>query len=297
MVKNKAENRAAGRPKKEIDHFRFRELYAAWEIGKISQKNMCVELDISRATLARLIAAYRSEIDDEPKLQSEIFVDPALFKIDEHNVSDGLEFLKNIKTSKISAVFFDPQYRHILDYLQYGNEGHGRQKGRSSLPQMTDAQISAMINEISRSLKPSGYLFLWIDKYLLTDGTTLDGWISRSKLLRKVDLIVWDKQRLGMGSRSRYRTEYLLIVQKEPLSSRQTWFDHGLPDVWSEKIKDRKHPHQKPIGLLKRLIVATTVPGDVICDPAAGSYITLSATLSVGDRHFVGCDIQDQSGK
>ena len=290
MTKNREEHRTVGRPKKEISHLRFRELYSAWENGKVSQKDICAELQISRATLSRIIAEYRQGKDVEQKLREDVLKDPNTYNFNGENVSDGLTLLKCIKNDKIATVFFDPQYRHVLDYLRYGNEGSGRQKQRSHLPQMTNEQISAMIFEISRVIKPSGYLFLWVDKYLITDGLTIADWITNTPL-RKVDMIIWDKGKIGSGARSRYRTEYLLIIQKEPLLARETWVDHGLPDIWPEKVVRKSHPHQKPIELLKRLIIATTTPGDVICDPAAGSYTTLSATASAGDRIFIGCDL------
>jgi site-specific DNA-methyltransferase (adenine-specific) len=42
--------------------------------------------------------------------------------------------------------------------------------------------------------------------------------------------------------------------------------------------------------LQQRLIEAVTNPGDVIVDPAAGSYSVLTAANN-SDRHFLGCDL------
>src|SRR4051812_8996660 len=72
---------------------------------------------------------------------------------------DGLILLKSLKNSSVSAVFFDPQYRGVLDKMNYGNEGE-RQIERSKLIQMNEKKIIAFVREVNRILKPSGHLFL-----------------------------------------------------------------------------------------------------------------------------------------
>jgi hypothetical protein len=50
------------------------------------------------------------------------------------------------------------------------------------------------------------------------------------------------------------------------------------------------HPHVKPIGLITRLIGAVTKPGELVVDPAAGSFVVMRAANQLG-REFIGCDI------
>ena len=105
-----------------------------------------------------------------------------------------------------------------------------------------------------------------------------------------VDLIAWDNGRFGMGYRSRRCGDYLLILQKPPLRAKATWRDHGIRDRWVEKVDTRIHPHIKPAGLIRRLIAAVTAPGDLIIDPAAGSFLVMHVAHELG-RRFIGCDI------
>src|SRR6266487_5751 len=72
---------------------------------------------------------------------------------------DGLTLLKSLKNNSVSVVFFDPQYRGVLDKMNYGNEGE-RQIERSKLIQMNEKKIIAFVREVNRVLKPSGHLFL-----------------------------------------------------------------------------------------------------------------------------------------
>lgn len=50
---------------------------------------------------------------------------------------DGVVILNNIKDNAVPIVFFDPQYRGVLDKLSYGNEGK-RQIKRAELDQMPE---------------------------------------------------------------------------------------------------------------------------------------------------------------
>ena len=105
-----------------------------------------------------------------------------------------------------------------------------------------------------------------------------------------VDLIAWDSLRLGMGKRSRRRGDYLVVLQRPPTKARATWRDRGIPSRWQEKVERKLHPHAKPVKLTERLIAATTEPGDLVVDPAAGSFVVMHAAHQMG-RNFIGCDI------
>ena len=208
-------------------------------------------------------------------------------KVNYKNKIDGALLLSKIETDSIKCVFFDPQYRGILDKLSYGNEGVSRGKGRSSLTQMNERTIRKFIKEIDRCLVPSGYLFLWVDKFHLVEG--VNPWFDGTQL-KSVDMIVWDKTRIGMGYRTRRKSEYLVVVQKSPLKAKSTWTNHKIPDVWSEKAI-KNHPHSKPINLQSELIKAVTSKSDIVVDPASGGYSVFEACKLTG-RTFLGGDIE-----
>ena len=201
---------------------------------------------------------------------------------------DALELLNSLSDGCSPLVFFDPQHRSTLTRLQYGNEGI-RQQERCALPQMTDEYIDECDHEIVRVLHPSAYLMLWSDAFRL-----LESYHQRIAL-KPVALVAWDNERMGMGYRTRNRGDYLVVLQKPPLAAKSTWSDHGIPDRWVEKVDRKIHPHVKPIGLISRLISATTKPGDLIIDPAAGSFVVMHAALALG-RRFIGVDLTYEEG-
>ena len=72
-----------------------------------------------------------------------------------------------------------------------------------------------------------------------------------------------------------------------------------MPDVWkmpSAGMWEKhcgKHPTQKPLRLLYRIILSCTREGDRILDPFAGSCTTGIAANLLG-RKFVGIDMSEE---
>jgi site-specific DNA-methyltransferase (adenine-specific) len=209
--------------------------------------------------------------------------------LDTRNVGCGLALLRAIPDEFTPLAFFDAQFRAVLDKLALGNEG-ARQRHRVALPQMSESLIRDFGREIARVLMPSGYCAFWTDKFGLATGlVAIPG-------LQVVDLLVWDTGGFGMGHRTRHRGEPLVFLQRPPIAARSArllrpWrATPSIPDVWVEKIVDRRHPHQKAARLIRALIEALTLPGDVVVDPAAGSFVVMDAALAAG-RHFLGTDL------
>ena len=51
-----------------------------------------------------------------------------------------------------------------------------------------------------------------------------------------------------------------------------------------------RHPTQKPEELLRKLVLASSKPGDLVLDPFSGSGTTLVAAEQLG-RLWVGCEM------
>jgi site-specific DNA-methyltransferase (adenine-specific) len=203
---------------------------------------------------------------------------------------DALTLLRSLPDCCTRLVFFDPQHRENLDRMKYGNEG-ARQQERCLMPQMASKYIDDCCRAAARILSPSGYLLRWANAFQVCEGQHL----RLADVLQYVDLIAWDNQRLGMGYRARRRGDYLVVLQKWPLKAKATWRSHAIPDRWLEKVDRTLHPHIKPIGLINALIGATTIPGELVVDPAAGSFVVLHAARGLG-RDFIGCDIAYERG-
>ena len=200
---------------------------------------------------------------------------------------DGLDFLALLPPACAPAAFLDPQYRGVLEKLAYGNEGKTRGRRRAALAQMSETVIARFLQGIDRALIPSGHLFLWVDKFHLCQGVR--PWLDGTEL-DIVDLVTWNKGTFGMGYRTRRRAEYCVVLQKAPRRAKGVWQVHDIPDVALERAGQRDHPHAKPVGLQGDLLAAVSHEGDIVIDPAAGSFSVLEAARSRG-RTFLGCDL------
>lgn len=75
--------------------------------------------------------------------------------------------------------------------------------------------------------------------------------------------------------------------KKPGLQMRSIW-SIGTPKP--EEKKYGKHPTQKPLDLLRRIVLSSTNKGDVILDPFTGSSTTGIAS-AINDRKFIGIDL------
>ncbi len=80
------------------------------------------------------------------------------------------------------------------------------------------------------------------------------------------------------------------FLKKPNLQMRSVWAI-GTPKPTEKTFG--KHPTQKPFELLRRIVLASTNPGDNILDPFAGSSTTGLAAYYYG-RKFVGIEIEQQ---
>lgn len=119
--------------------------------------------------------------------------------------------------------------------------------------------------------------------------------------------ITWQKTNPSPNLSCRYfthSTETILWAKKN--ASAKHYFNYKLmkeinggkqmKDVWTGPLTPQrekifgKHPTQKPLYLLERILLASTREGDSILDPFCGSGTTGVACKLLGGRNFIGID-------
>ena len=163
----------------------------------------------------------------------------------------------------------------------------------------------------------------WIDacKALLKDNGTIwvcgtfhkiysvEMWVKEAGF-KIINIITWQKSDptpTWGDLHFNFSSEYIIWARKNPKSRHYFNFElmkqmNGgvlMPDVWKlptvgmwEKTCG-KHPTQKPLRLLYRIILASTQIGETILDPFAGSCTTgIAANLL--DRKFIGIDQSEE---
>ena len=207
---------------------------------------------------------------------------------------------------QVDVIFADPPY-----FLSNGGKKiQGRQMVSVDKGSWDKLDSLEQINSFNRK---------WIDacRTLLKDNGTI--WVcgtfhniySVEMCLKEsgfqiINIITWQKSDptpTWGDLHFNFSSEYIIWARKNPKSRHYFNFElmkqmNGgvlMPDVWKlptvgmwEKTCG-KHPTQKPLRLLYRIILASTQIGETILDPFAGSCTTgIAANLL--DRKFIGID-------
>ncbi|WLP85322.1 DNA-methyltransferase [Mycoplasma seminis] len=102
------------------------------------------------------------------------------------------------------------------------------------------------------------------------------------------ETILWARK-INNGIKGKHYFDYQLMKQIND--------NKQMKDVWTlnlpakDEKKFGKHPTQKPLGLLERIILASSKQGDVILDPFNGSGTTGVAAVKL-NRKYIGIDIE-----
>ncbi len=80
-------------------------------------------------------------------------------------------------------------------------------------------------------------------------------------------------------------------IKKENAQMRSVW---SIPTSKNSEKEYGKHPTQKPLDLLKRVILSSTKENDIILDPFCGSGTTGVACGCLNARSFIGIEIDKE---
>jgi len=234
------------------------------------------------------------------------------FEDHKHNVilfnENCLKILSELPENSVDMIFADPPY-----FLSNG--GFTCHAGRQVSVNKGKWDISKGIHEnyqftsdwlkaCQRVLTPNGTIWVSGTSHIIyTVGYAMQ--VLGYKMLNN---IAWFKVNPPPNLSCRYfthSTETILWAAKNKHSKH--YFDYPLMkklnnnkqmlSMWSikapgreEKIYD-KHPTQKPLKLLERIVLASTKPGDIVLDPFSGSSTTGLAACKE-DRQYIGIELE-----
>jgi site-specific DNA-methyltransferase (adenine-specific) len=232
-----------------------------------------------------------------------------LFFKDENSalyLNDSFEQLPKFPAEYVDVIFADPPYFLSNDGITCkGGKMTSVNKGDWDKAVTFDDKHEfnrRWISLCKKILKPNGTI--WISGTLhniYSVGTALE-----QEGFKIMNNITWQKTNPPPNLTCKYfthSTETILWAKKN--SSAKHFFNYELmkelndgkqmKDVWSGALTPRneklfgKHPTQKPLYLLKKILLASTREGDLILDPFCGSGTTGVACKLLG-RKFIGID-------
>ncbi len=228
---------------------------------------------------------------------------------------DSMEALKQFPENHVDMIFADPPY-HLSNggFTCHAGKRVSVNKGKWDASNGTEEDFDfqrAWIKACKRVLKPNGTI--WISGTYHSIYSC--GFALQREGYKVLNEICWFKPNAAPNLSGRYFTashETLIWARKNPEGKHTFNYDKirngnwhiedilknpgkQMRSVWAigtpkpiEK-KFGKHPTQKPLDLLKRIVIASTNEGDLILDPFSGSSTTGLAAYFYG-RNFTGID-------
>ncbi len=102
------------------------------------------------------------------------------------------------------------------------------------------------------------------------------------------ETIIW----AAKNKNSRHTFNYKLMKETNAGKQMKSVWTIPPPEPWEKRFG--KHPTQKPVALIDRIIRASSNEGDLVLDPFAGSGTTLLAALRLR-RFTIGIEFEDSS--
>ena len=165
---------------------------------------------------------------------------------------------------------------------------------------------SAWLSRCQRVLKPNGTIWVSGTHHVIHSV----GFAMQQLGMKILNDITWEKPNPPPNLSCRYFTHSgeTLIWAAKNKSARHTFnyelmksFNSGkqMKSIWrmtSPKNDEKtfgKHPTQKPVALLERVLLSASKERDTVFDPFAGSSTTGVAAIRT-NRQFVGCELEDE---
>jgi DNA modification methylase len=208
---------------------------------------------------------------------------------------DCMSFMKTMPDNSVDLILTDPPY-NIAKYSTGNIELPGRSALNNDIADWDKVNINPMelLPDFKRIISPKGNIFVFTSynmigkwheafdpqfdtfQYFIWHKTNPTPKIYKNGFLNSCEMIIcmWNKGHTwNFSSQNAMHNFFECPICMPP-----------------ERIKEPKHPAQKPVKLLKHIIEISSNEGNVVFDPFMGVGSTGEAAVSL-NRNFVGCEI------
>ena len=212
--------------------------------------------------------------------------------------ADCFEKMKEIPDKSIDLILCDPPY-NLANYSTGNMNFSWRAEINNDVAEWDEKVLNPtdFVSEFKRIIKPTGNIFIFTSYNLLGkyhevfdpefDTFQFMVWhktnpvpnIRKTSFLNSCELIVclWNKGHTWNFTKQNEMHNFI----ESPIC------------MGSERLKDPKHPTQKPVKILEHIINIASNPNDVVLDMFMGVGSTGVAALNL-NRRFVGIELEKQ---
>ena len=208
--------------------------------------------------------------------------------------ADSRDVIKRIPDNAIDFILTDPPY-NIAQHSRGNIDLPGRTSMNNDLADwdMVEFNPEEWVDDFIRILKPTGNLFIF------TSYNQIGRWYnSLDHRFDTSNFMIWHKTNPAPKI---YKAGFLNSCEMifTCWNKKHTWnfisqeemhnFIESPICSYPERLKEPKHPTQKPISILKKMIQIASNPNDIVFDPFMGVGSTGVAALAL-DRRFIGIE-------
>jgi DNA modification methylase len=214
-----------------------------------------------------------------------------MLELNKIHLGDSYELIKQIPDKSVDLIYTDIPYQ-----MQSGGKGGGafgdrvHRLIRGDMKNIIEGIDYKIFDEFKRIMKKIN-VFIWCNKQQIKDIINIFGDYS-------LEILVWGKENPTPFTNNVWLSdlEYCLYFRESGVKLND---GYELKSKWhtSPINKDDKdeyeHPTIKPLELVKRHILHTTQPNDIVFDAFMGSGTTAVASKELG-RQYIGIEIDEK---
>jgi site-specific DNA-methyltransferase (adenine-specific) len=211
---------------------------------------------------------------------------PARFQLAQ---ADAVSWLRSLPAASADLVITDPPYESLEKHRAIGTTtrlAHSKASSNDWFAIFPNARFGELFEAVYRALKKNAHLYLFCDPETMFVAKP----IAEAAGFKFWKPLIWDKRKIGMGYHYRARYECILFFEK----GKRKLVDLGVPDIIEAPRVHGGYPTEKPAAVAEVLVRQSSLPGDVVVDPFAGSGAFGVAAVQCG-RQFAGADVSEKA--
>ena len=243
--------------------------------------------------------------------KSPIKLPPPVFDDPKHHIrlyqGDSLQLLALLPESSVDLIFADPPYFlsnggitcHAGKMVSVNKGAWDKSQGPAANHEFNRSWLAAC----QRVLKPNGSLWVSGTAHVIHSvGFAMQqlgfkllndiSWVKPNPppnlscryFTHATETIIW----AARDKKSRHTFNYKLMKETNRGKQMKSVWEIKPPETWEKRFG--KHPTQKPLALLERILLASSNEGDLVLDPFSGSGTTALAALRLR-RNAIGLEL------